>query len=67
MRYSQVKAVTFEEITKYTALTVDLSVSLLMLPRDPTGQFSSKSENCPVVIRHLSKPLNIEKIPLILS
>ena len=48
MRYLQVKAVTFEEIAEVSGLTTVFNVLKVLLPCNPTGQFSSKSKNRPV-------------------
>ena len=45
MRYSQVKAVTFEKIIEDDGLTATFSVLVVLLSYGPTGHFSSKPKN----------------------
>ena len=59
MRYSQVKAVTFEKIIEDDGLTADFNVLVVLLSYGAAGHFSSKPKKCPAGL--------IATIPLALS
>ena len=59
MRYSQVKAVTFEKIIEDNGLTATFNVLIVLLSYGPAGHFFSKPKKCPAGL--------IATIPLALS